>query len=329
MLNTIRTYIDGLFAELPDSPDVNRAHADLVRMSEDKYHELRDEGLTDNEATGRVITEFGNLDDLADDLGIRTQLDLAATEPRVPTLTKAEVDEHVAAARSSGVLIGCGVYLILIGLSGTVLLNATGAEQLAGIPILVAVAIAVGMFILGGRRMHGVTKMRHREVRVDPAVAEEARVRRRRGEGAYTASLVVGVGLIILSAAIPAILTAVGGDSAESYGAIGLFLVAGIGIAVLVSSSIRRSALHAVEAAGAAPTRAERAEEEQSSIIGRIASVYWPLVVLGFLAWSFIGNAWSISWIVFPLAGVGFAAVVGITSLVRPQGSGDRGMRRS
>src|SRR5690606_1042606 len=79
MLNTIRTYIDGLFAELPDSPDVNRAHADLVRMSEDKYHELRDEGLTDNEATGRVITEFGNLDDLADDLGIRTQLDRAAT----------------------------------------------------------------------------------------------------------------------------------------------------------------------------------------------------------------------------------------------------------
>lgn len=53
MMNTIRTYIDGLFAELPDSPDVNRAHGDLLHMSEDKYHELLGEGLSDSEATAR------------------------------------------------------------------------------------------------------------------------------------------------------------------------------------------------------------------------------------------------------------------------------------
>ena len=40
-------------------------------MMEDKYTELKNEGKSENEAVGTVIAEFGNLDELAEDLGIK------------------------------------------------------------------------------------------------------------------------------------------------------------------------------------------------------------------------------------------------------------------
>ena len=51
---------------------------------------------------------------------------------------------------------------------------------------------------------------------------------------------------------------------------------------------------------------------KNNKVIGAVASIVWPLAVAVFLLWSFIFNAWGISWIVFPVTGVifgGFAAV--------------------
>ena len=47
-----------------------RAKMELGQMMEDKYNELIAEGKMDNEATGIVISEFGNLEELAEELGI-------------------------------------------------------------------------------------------------------------------------------------------------------------------------------------------------------------------------------------------------------------------
>ena len=59
-----------MFAGLPDTPEVRRAYDELAAMMEDKYTELMEEGLGENEAVGTVISEFGNLEELAQTLGI-------------------------------------------------------------------------------------------------------------------------------------------------------------------------------------------------------------------------------------------------------------------
>jgi hypothetical protein len=43
---------------------------------EDKYNELISEGKKENEAIGIVISEFGNLDELAEGLGLNKVLDI-------------------------------------------------------------------------------------------------------------------------------------------------------------------------------------------------------------------------------------------------------------
>lgn len=69
-METIRNYLNAMFAGLPDTPEVRRAYIELAAMMEDKYTELIEEGRSENEAIGTVIAEFGNLEELAQDLGI-------------------------------------------------------------------------------------------------------------------------------------------------------------------------------------------------------------------------------------------------------------------
>ena len=73
-MDTIRNYLNAMFAGLPDTPEVRRAYEELAAMMEDKYTELMEEGVTENEAVGTVISEFGNLDELAQTLGIEDYL---------------------------------------------------------------------------------------------------------------------------------------------------------------------------------------------------------------------------------------------------------------
>lgn len=71
-METIKNYLENMFSHLPNTPEVLKAKYELYQMMEDKYNELISEGKSDNEAIGIVISEFGNLDELADSLGIKS-----------------------------------------------------------------------------------------------------------------------------------------------------------------------------------------------------------------------------------------------------------------
>lgn len=70
-MEAIRNYLETMFLNLPNTPEVYKAKNELWQMMEDKYTELKNEGKSENEAVGTVIAEFGNLDELAEDLGIK------------------------------------------------------------------------------------------------------------------------------------------------------------------------------------------------------------------------------------------------------------------
>ena len=61
-------------------------------------------------------------------------------------------------------------------------------------------------------------------------------------------------------------------------------------------------------------TRENKANNKHS---GYISAAYWCLVAAAYLAWSFIGNAWKDSWIIWPVAGVAFGAVMAIRGAMK------------
>ena len=56
-METIKNYLEAMFANMPRTADVEKAKAELLQMMEDKYNELISEGRTENEAVGTVISE--------------------------------------------------------------------------------------------------------------------------------------------------------------------------------------------------------------------------------------------------------------------------------
>ena len=46
------------------------------------------------------------------------------------------------------------------------------------------------------------------------------------------------------------------------------------------------------------------------------SGVYWCLTTAIYLAWSFWTMSWDITWIVWPVAGVLFAALLGVVKMV-------------
>ena len=73
-METIKNYLEAMFSGLPNTPEVRKAKAELFQMMEDKYNELISEGKSENTAVGTVISEFGNLDELAEDLGLTREV---------------------------------------------------------------------------------------------------------------------------------------------------------------------------------------------------------------------------------------------------------------
>ena len=96
-METIRKYMESLFTSLPNTKEVIKAKEHLLEMAEDKYNSLKEDGVSDNEAVAKVIAEFGNLDELKDELGIATII-VDANDLNVEILGKAPSLNSIADA---------------------------------------------------------------------------------------------------------------------------------------------------------------------------------------------------------------------------------------
>ena len=115
-METIRNYLETMFARLPVTLEVQKAKNELWQIMEDKYSELLQEGKTENEAVGIVISEFGNLDELAKELGIsnfvlRENQKMAGSLRHV---TLAEVTDYLHEKTRAAYTVALGVLLCII-----------------------------------------------------------------------------------------------------------------------------------------------------------------------------------------------------------------------
>jgi hypothetical protein len=112
-MDTIISYLDNLFASLPKSEKVIKAKRDLLSSMEEKYRALKSEGKSENEAVGTVISEFGNIDELIDELGLKRTAD----GQQLSRLKEEDIREFLAVNRQAGLLIGLGVFLCIISVA--------------------------------------------------------------------------------------------------------------------------------------------------------------------------------------------------------------------
>ena len=128
-MEAIRNYLETMFANLPNTPEVLRAKNELWQMMEDKYNELIADGKSDNEAVGTVIAEFGNLNEISEDLGIRNVVSGTQDITR-RQVTMEEVKKYLHESSNYAFKISLGVFLCISSPIGTILSEAASFSSL-------------------------------------------------------------------------------------------------------------------------------------------------------------------------------------------------------
>lgn len=216
--------------------------------------------------------------------------------------------------------------------SGVLPISSVGAATFTGLMILfLGVAIGVVMIVTTARETAPYSRITERRFTPNPEVTHWAQQLANQHDSARIRSLQIAVILWILSP-LPVIAAALlVEESAEKsfwvmlgvafvlvFVAAGLLVILPNAWAHSVAETLRSGNRYAGAGAGSgagsgagAKTGSSADHEHDRSLVGVLASFYWPLLTAIYLAWSFIWNAWHISWMIWPIGAVFFGAVAG------------------
>lgn len=213
-MEAIREYLNNMFLNLPETPQVLRAKAELMEMMEDKYEELIAEGMSEKEAVGTVISEFGNLDELAEELGIGDFMK-KEEEPQEKKSRHADrrwgmedAKKYVAFAKTHAMYIALGVMLCIWGpfvesvADGAIDQGYIGAvigNLLGNTGMFLMVGAAVVLFILASMKTKEYGKVSRYTIALEEEAAAYVRENQEKDEKRRVLTTCIGVFLCIFS----------------------------------------------------------------------------------------------------------------------------------
>ena len=325
-MDAIFNYLDNMFAHLPKTEEVKRAKSELGQMMEDKYNQLRAEGRSDNEAVGQVISEFGNLSELAEELGISNQVQQASSEDNFVYVTAAEGETFIEKSKKAANMIGGGVAAIMLGVISVIFFSSyaegifsqvLGGDEpnkvylAVGLGLLfILIAFAVYLFVMTGIANEKYKIFDKKVVKLDPHNKMLIQKAKENHRPVLLRKISIGVGQILLAVAALTVAGVLFEDNEAVLVCLVclLLLIIGISVWLFISGGAIQSAYDKLLNEG--DYTAERRKSE--SVMQRWASPYWILIVVVYLAWSFVTSSWDKSWIIWPIAGVLFGLISAI-----------------
>jgi len=290
-MEIIRNYLDNVFVGLPNTEQVKRLKQNMEDSMEEKCQELIREGKTAHEAAYSVIANFGSMDEVMVELGIAQE----ESQKIGRLISDTQVEAYLKRTRKDGFWIGLGVWLILSGLALLVLL---GGNNLGLFILFGALTVAVGIFFARGIPMSNCELNKERVISLEEHTKAELAFRRREFLPKFTVQIVIGVILTLL---------AIGAIAVFYVTPALLLFVIGFSIFLFTVAGMTKGAYDHLLATGVDLENRRKSDR----LIGAVAAAYWPLVTAIYLGWSFLGDAWDISWVVWPVAGCVFAAIAG------------------
>ena len=347
-MDTIRTYLDNMFLSLPETPETLRAKEELYAMMEDKYAELKASGKSENEAIGIVITEFGNLDEILAEFPFSSSQSPNTSQDESDLfhiVSSDEADDFLRFSKKYATKIALGVMLcifspvLLIYLAGLseFTLNRLPENMSAFLGLLalfLCIAVAVALFVSSGISEPQYDYLKKEPFRISLDTAAYLGELHNQFRSAFAIQISVGVFFCILSV-IPLLATALlfgesfhVGEMFQIAGVCLLLILVGIGVFLLVHASIISESyktllkgdisLHEdANQQTSYETHDPSRRRYNKALSNAISDVYWLGVTAAYLIWSFLFHAWHISWLIWPLAGILWAAFDSIIAVFR------------
>ena len=198
--------------------------------------------------------------------------------------------------------------LLLAGACEAGLLTWT-EEAACGIGLIVLflmVAVAVALFILTGMRTKPFEYLEHENIETEYGVSGMVREKKKQYRETYVRSMVVGTSLCIL-AAIPLFAGCMftEDECGITVCVSGTLLLVSVGVYFFITGGTYWASMEKLLQEGEYTVEKKR----EKGYTGRITSIYWLLATALYLGLSFAMDDWTRTWIIWPVAGVLFAAV--------------------
>ncbi|GAA0078589.1 permease prefix domain 1-containing protein [Clostridium sp. CTA-5] len=316
-METIKNYLDNMFSSLPKTSQILKLKNDLLENMEEKYNELKDEGKSENEAIGIVISEFGNIDELINEL----EIDTNKIESQLPTITSEEAYGFINAKKRAGLLVGIGVFLCILSAAMLILITSLienniiftnlskNNPDLPGvIALFIMILPAVALFIYSGMELKKYSYLK-KQFELPIHVKSDLEQKFNAFSSTYMISLIVGVCLCVLSP-IAVLITDSLNSNASDYGVVLLLTIVAIAVFIFIYfGNIKESFTILL--------KIKDFPKEQNKVVNVVASIIWPLAVCIFLITGFIFHIWHINWIVFPITGILFGMFSSVYNILK------------
>lgn len=317
-MEIIRNYLEMSFASLPKTPELFRLKEEMAANMEDKYNALKAEGKSENEAVGIVIAEFGNIEEIARELGIPMPLPQAEA-PSLREVTMSDAEQYIQAKQSASNIIGVGVLLCILGaavlVGTTMFVSFLEIAPLIGVVLLLLmVAVAVGLFIFADSKTKPWEYIEKSPFMASLAVNIDIRRRQEYERPRVTLFTIIAVIMyilgpvvIILSASLVELANLP--ETLVLFGVILLLCMVAVATMILIISTAKNSAYDALLQKEEYSPEGKKA----GTIVGAIATFWWPVATGIFLALGFLApGGFGIAWVVWPVSGVLFGGVSAI-----------------
>ena len=262
-----------------------------------------------------VSTDYLLRDDMETDLPADSAPVDSFSEDTVYNVSMEEANAFLTFNRSAASMVSTGVMMsilspvLLILLSG--LVNAGKATISEGVAtftgttvLLIMIAFAVALFLSAGLRGKRFDYLENSAIDTQYGVSGFVKELRSDYAEKHSRRLIIGIMLCIISS-IPLVMTQLisATDSDHFISVIGI-----CGLLIFVAAGVKLIVLTCMTEGGFEKLLEEGDYTRLNKKIDKYDGIYWAIVTAGYLGWSFFTMKWEMTWIVWPVAGVLFAA---------------------
>lgn len=244
----------------------------------------------------------------------------SASEKPLRRVSKEEANEFLDVRKKTAPVIANAVSLCILSPVLVILLGAFSEENLfhitegiaAGvgcIALFIIIALAVFLFITSGMKMSHSEHLGKEIFETEYGVTGMVKEKRHAYENTFSLGIAGGVVLCILSV-IPVIIAGAA-DASDYICAVcvaGLLVLVALGVNIIIRVGMIKSSFDTLLQEGEFSKKEKKAKGKLEAFSG----AYWCLATAIYLGWSFWTMRWDITWIIWPVAGVLYAAVSGI-----------------
>lgn len=252
-----------------------------------------------------VTTDYLLKDEMEDE-----ELADSTDETMLRRISLAEANEYLELRKEASIKIAVATLLCIV--SSLPLLLLIALSELTSLPIasntaigigVVAIfpiiAIAVYMFIRTGFKSASYEFLENEPFEAEYGVTGLVKDRKKAYRSTYVKYNYIGACSCILSP-VPLLCGAFSGSSLLTMLMLCLtMLIVGVGVMFFIVAGVRWASMNKLEE-GEFSSKRKRGNKLKETI----STVYWLIAVAIYLLWSFLFDAWKISWVVWPIAGI-------------------------